>query len=136
MTAKAWDSLRATWNHRNGVTNVWGRPPLSDNERLKGTMERSAPRTYKPTKQSATHLNQKPLDLMLAQVFASSDEGDVVWEPFGGLASASVASVLLGRHAYVAELDDTFARLAGERLADAERSLKANGVYELSSPMQ
>lgn len=127
-TADAWDALRSVWNHRNGVTNVWNRRPLADGERLKGTMERSAPRTYKPTKQSAAHLNQKPLDLMLTQVYAASNEGDVVWEPFGGLASASVASVLLGRKAYVAELDDGFASLAAERLDEAEEHLKANGI--------
>lgn len=130
VTADAWDRMRSAWNHRNGVTNVWNRPPLADGERLKGTMERSAPRTYRPTRQSAAHLNQKPLDLMLTQVFAASNEGDVVWEPFGGLASASVASVLLGRHAYVAELDDTFVNLASERLEEAEESLKTTGVYQ------
>lgn len=129
VTAAEWDSLRATWNHRNGVTNVWSRPPLSDGERLKGTMERSAPRTYKPTKHSAAHLNQKPLDLMLTQVAAASNEGDVVWEPFGGLASASVASVLLGRRAYASELDDTFTKLASERLMEAESDFEANGAY-------
>ena len=129
VTAEAWDSMRAVWNHRNGVTNVWSRMPLADSERLKGTMERSAPRTYKPTKQSAAHLNQKPLDLMLTQVYAASNSGDTVWEPFGGLASASVASVLLGRHAYASELDDTFVRLANERLVEAQSSFDINGEY-------
>lgn len=136
VTADAWDALRSVWNHRNGVTNVWDRHPLADGERLKGTMERSAPRTYKPTKQSAAHLNQKPLDLMLTQVYAASNEGDVIWEPFGGLASASVASVLLGRKAYVAELDDSFASLAAERLDEAEEHLKANGVYQFEESGQ
>ena len=136
VTADAWDALRSVWNHRNGVTNVWDRPPLADGERLKGTMERSAPRIYKPTKQSAAHLNQKPLDLMLTQVYAASNEGDVIWEPFGGLASASVASVLLGRKAYVAELDDSFASLAAKRLDEAEEHLKANGVYRFDESGQ
>ena len=75
-------------------------------------MERSAPRTYKPTKQSAAHLNQKPLDLMVTQIAATTDEDDVVWEPFGGLASASVAAVLLGRQAFAAETSGTFYNLA------------------------
>lgn len=119
ITAEKWDSLRAVWNHSNGVTNVWSRPPLSDSERLKGSMERSAPRTFKPTKQSASHLNQKPLDLMLTQVESASKKGDVIWEPFGGLASASVASVLTGRRPYAAEIDNTFYKLAHERLSDA-----------------
>lgn len=129
VRAEEWDSMRATWNHRNGVTNVWSRPPLADSERLRGTMERSSPRTYKPTKLSAAHLNQKPLDLMLTQVAATTNVGDVVWEPFGGLASASVASVLLGRRSFASELDNTFFSLACGRLADAQASYDENGVY-------
>jgi hypothetical protein len=39
--------------------------------------------------------------------------GDVVREPFGGLASASVAAVALSRRPCVAETDEHFARLAG-----------------------
>ncbi len=131
VTASGWDRLRAVWNHKNGITNVWSRPPLADAERLKGTMERSAPRTYKPTKQSAAHLNQKPLDLMLKQVFAATKTGDVVWEPFGGLASGSVASVLLGRRSYSAEIDDTFYKLALKRLEEANEYYTRNGVYQL-----
>lgn len=128
VTAAEWDDLRATWHHFNGITNVWSRPPLHDAERLKGTMERSAPRTHNPTKLSSAHLNQKPLDLTLRQVAAASDEGDVVWEPFGGLATASVASVLLGRIPYVAELDDSFVELGRARLAEASEYVERNGI--------
>lgn len=131
VTAPEWDHLRATWHHRNGITNVWSRPPLADSERLRGTMERSAPRTYKPTKQSAAHLNQKPLDLMLTQVAATTNIGETVWEPFGGLASASVASVLLGRHPYVAEIDDVFFNLAKSRLDEASSNYIAYGTYHV-----
>ena len=130
ITAADWDKLRAIWNHKNGITNVWSRPPLADSERLKGTMERSAPRTYKPTKQSAAHLNQKPLDLMLTQVASTTNEGDIVWEPFGGLATGSVASVLLGRYSYSAEIDDTFFDLALARLEEANEYFRMNGIYE------
>ena len=130
LKASAWDAMRAIWNHKNGITNVWNRPPLSDSERLKGTMERNAPRTNKPTKFSAAHLNQKPLDLMLIQIDATTRQGDVVWEPFGGLASASVASVLLGRKPYVAETEDTFAKLAELRLEEASNYFEKNGIYQ------
>lgn len=130
ITASDWDKMRAVWNHKNGITNVWSRPPLADSERLKGTMERSAPCVYKPTKHSASHLNQKPLDLMLTQVFSTTNEGDIVWEPFGGLASASVASVLLGRYAYSAEIDDIFYKLASKRLEEANEYYMTNGSYK------
>ena len=44
------------------------------------------------------HTNQKPLALMDLTVEASSDPGDVVWEPFGG----SVLGVCLGGSLWVA----------------------------------
>lgn len=121
VTAKEWDALRYKWRHTHGVTNVWDRPPLHDAERLKGTLRRAAPRVYKPTKGSAAHLNQKPLEFMERLVYAVTDERDVVWEPFGGLASAAVAAVVLNRRAFVAETDPEFADLAAERLAIAAR---------------
>lgn len=124
VTAKEWDALRHKWNHTHGLTNVWNHPPLHDAERLKGTLQRSAPRVYKPTHGSSAHLNQKPLELMERLVNAVTDEGDVVWEPFGGLASASVAALSLGRLAYVAEIDEDFAELAELRLRNATGASK------------
>ena len=48
---------------------------------------------------------------------ATTNPGDVVWEPFGGLCSASVAAVRLGRTAFSAEPNQDFYRLAYERLS-------------------
>jgi site-specific DNA-methyltransferase (adenine-specific) len=129
VTAKLWDSLRYRWNHTHGLTNVWNRPPLHDSERLKGTMRRAAPRVYKPTAASVAHLNQKPLEFMERIIYAVTEPDDVVWEPFGGLASASVAAVALGRQPYVAELDNHFAQIGEERiqLAIRERDIEAEG---------
>ncbi|HEX4254047.1 MAG TPA: DNA methyltransferase [Streptosporangiaceae bacterium] len=121
VTAKAWDALRYRWHHTHGLTNVWSRPPLHDSERLKGTLRRAAPRVYKPTAASAAHLNQKPMEFMERLILAVTGPDDVVWEPFGGLASASVAAVALGRRACVAETDELFAGLAAERLRLAVR---------------
>ncbi len=64
----------------------------------------------------ALHANQKPLALMERQILASSDVGDVVWEPFGGLASASVAALRLGRRAHAAEIDADYFEAAAARL--------------------
>jgi hypothetical protein len=116
VAVKEWENFRYKWRHRHGITNVWQRRPLHDDERLKGTLRRAAPRVYKPTKGSAAHLNQKPLEFMERIIAAVTDPGDVIWEPFGGLASAAVAAVALGRRAFVAETDLGFAALAGERL--------------------
>jgi hypothetical protein len=129
VTAKEWDALRFTWRHAHGLTNVWSRPPLRDDERLRGTMRRAAPRVYKPTAASSAHLNQKPLEFMERIVAAVTGPGDVVWEPFGGLCSASVAAVGSARHAYAAETDASFADLAEERLRSAAGSVRgAKGI--------
>jgi DNA modification methylase len=50
------------------------------------------------------------------QILASSDVGDVIWEPFGGLASASVAALRLGRRAHAAEIDADYFAAAAARL--------------------
>ncbi|MFM8857725.1 MAG: DNA methyltransferase, partial [Actinomycetota bacterium] len=101
-------------------SNVWEHPALRGKERYKGSMQRSAPRTYKPTAQSSTHLNQKPLVFMRRMVSACTNPGDVVWEPFGGLCSASVAAIELGRNSYAAEPVPTFADLSRERLSETQ----------------
>ncbi len=119
VTAKDWDALRHKWRHAHGVTNVWQLAPLHGVERIKGTMRRAAPRVYNPSSLSAAHLNQKPLEFMRRILNAVTDAGDVVWEPFGGLASASVAAVETGRFACVAEIDHDFAEIASQRLDDA-----------------
>lgn len=119
VTADEWDELRYHWNHVHGLTNVWQRPPLHDSERLRGNLIRSAPRVHNPSVASASHLNQKPLEFMERQVTAVTRPGDVVWEPFGGLASASVAAVNVGRRAFVAELNPEFQRIAEQRLQSA-----------------
>jgi len=118
-SASEWDSLRYQWTHTHGLTNVWSRPPLHDHERIRGLPERSAPRVHSASMQSAAHLNQKPLEFMTRQIQAVTDPGDAVWEPFGGLASASVAAVQLGRRAYVAEINPSYQDIAESRLWDA-----------------
>ncbi len=60
------------------------------------------------TSGKALHLNQKPLDLMSMLIVASSDENDVIWEPFGGLFTASLASRKLQRKAYSCEIDSDY----------------------------
>ena len=116
VTAVAWDRCRYVWNHAHGLTNVWSRPALRDSERITGSMVRSAPRAQSPTSTSASHLNQKPIEFMERIISATTRPGDVVWEPFGGLASTSVAALRLGRVPYAAEINPMFAGMAQERL--------------------
>jgi len=103
LTGKEWATMRAKFNFRNGVTNVWREPAVRGPERLK-------------KKYRCLHMNQKPLRLLELCILASSDEGDVVWEPFGGLCSGTLAALRLGRRAFAAELNEEYFQLALKRL--------------------
>lgn len=96
VSTRQWERMRASFHCPHGVTNVWERGPVRGDERVKVGRGR------------AVHLNQKPLDLMRRIVEASSDEGDVIWEPFGGLFTATIAARGLGRRAFAAEIDPTY----------------------------
>jgi hypothetical protein len=120
VNAKEWAAMRSVWNHEHGVTNVWDLPALHGKERYKGSMVRSAPRVHNPSALSSSHLNQKPLKLMKRIVQACTVPGDIVWEPFGGLCSATVAALELSRNGFAAEIDSGFAEIAGERLRAAQ----------------
>src|SRR5262249_17317575 len=72
LTSEEWAELRAKFHCEVGVTNVWREGAVRGAERFKDAASR------------AIHTNQKPLKLMERIVRASSDPGDVVWEPFGG----------------------------------------------------
>lgn len=104
-TKEEWEKYRATFNCPFGMTNVWDLPPLNGSERLK-----------KGSK--ALHLNQKPLKLMEALILMSTNENDTIWEPFGGLCSASVAALNLNRKACTAEINPEVFHYAKKRIQD------------------
>ena len=110
MTAADWVRFRSKFHCPMGYTNVWDRGALHGRERVK-VPQISA---------KAAHLNQKPLDLMRLIIEAASDPGDVVWEPFGGLFSASLAARQVGRQAFSCELDPTYFQLGVGRFQAAD----------------
>ena len=108
-TAEQWSSMRAKFDCPHGFTNVWDRPALRGKERYKLNGDSG----------KAIHLNQKPLDLTRMIVEASSGEGDVVWEPFGGLFTACIAARLCRRRSFGAEIDPTYFHYGIKRLKEA-----------------
>jgi hypothetical protein len=104
ITASRWERMRSKWHHAHGLTNVWREPPVHGAERLRSASV------------GALHANQKPLALMERQILACTDPGDVVWEPFGGLCSATVAALQSGRRAHAAEVNQAYFLVARGRL--------------------
>lgn len=103
-TAREWAKMRAKFHCDVGITNVWREPAVRGEERLKNAHK-------------CAHMNQKPLALIERTISASSDPGDVVWEPFGGLCTAAIAAINTGRRCYSAEINPEYYALAQKRLA-------------------
>jgi hypothetical protein len=105
-TAGEWAMMRTKFRCPHGFTNVWERNALHGKER----------ESVGAVNGRAIHLNQKPLDLVGMTIDASSDPGDVIWEPFGGLFTACVAARMLHRRAFGAEIDPTYFHFGIARL--------------------
>lgn len=103
LDTQEWELMRAKFYCRNGISNVWEEPAVRGIERLK-------------SKNDTLHMNQKPLKLMELIIESTSDVGDVIWEPFGGLCTASIAAHRLKRKSCAAEINRIFFDIAKERL--------------------
>ena len=107
VNAEKWSRNRSKFDLDAGVTNVWEEGQVNGSERVvDGT--------------KARHTNQKPLRLMYRIIEATTDRGDVVWEPFGGLCTGAVAAKQLGRKYCAAERVADYYEIAVNRLRNTE----------------
>lgn len=83
--------------------------------------------------ENTDHPTQKPEKLLAKIILASSDEHDVVFDPFLGSGTTSVVAKKLNRHYVGIESDETYCCLAEKRLelAAADRSIQgySEGVF-------
>jgi site-specific DNA-methyltransferase (adenine-specific) len=110
VDAKEWSHYRSKFDLEAGVTNVWEHSQVNGSERISDNNGDTG------------HINQKPLELMRRIIEATTDPGDVVWEPFGGLCTGAVAAKQLGRECRAAEMVDDFFDMATERLDKTEKN--------------
>ncbi len=83
--------------------------------------------------ENTAHPTQKPEKLLAKLILASSNPGDIVFDPFLGSGSTSVAAKKLGRHYVGIELNDQYCVWAEKRLemAGRDRTIQgyADGVF-------
>ncbi len=113
VTANKWEKQRAKFYCPIGVTNVWSQPPVNGVERLKKGIK-------------SVHLNQKPLNIMKLIIESSSDVGDLVWECFGGLCTASIAAYDLKRSSVASEINEKIFNFAITRIKSKTQTLMLN----------
>lgn len=118
LTGAEWEKMRSKFQlSEMGVTNVWDVPALRGNERVKNA-------------DGVSHPNQKPTSLFERTIVSSSDRGDVVWEPFGGLCTAAIVSARTGRICHSAEIIPDYYSDAVRRLIREVPDPRSNSILE------
>jgi len=80
--------------------------------------------------ENTDHPTQKPEKLLAKVILASSNVGDVVFDPFLGSGTTSVVAKKLGRQYFGVELDEMYACLVEKRLEMAEIEPAIQGYSE------
>jgi site-specific DNA-methyltransferase (adenine-specific) len=80
--------------------------------------------------ENTDHPTQKPEKLVAKIILASSNPGDVIFDPFLGSGTTSVVAKKLGRQYFGVELDEMYACLAEKRLEIAESDLEIQGYSQ------
>lgn len=82
----------------------------------------------RPTGRKVRHPSEKPIPLLRELIESSSRQGDLVLDPFAGIASTGVAAALSGRRALLIEAREEWARVGAERMRAADGLVAAAGA--------
>lgn len=91
-----YEKVSQTFNAQMGFTDVWNDINFYSEKR------------YHPT--------QKPIKLISRLIHASSNEGDIVLDPFSGGGSTQLSAIMLGRHYIAIEKDKGYYDIAKKRI--------------------
>ena len=114
-----WDEQKKRWYHNSICRDVW------DDIKAIGTEKQQKERIGYPT--------QKPLTLYERIIRASSNEGDIVCDPFAGCATTLVAAEKLGRQWVGMDIWERAHGVVEDRLRN-EVGLFGNVIYETTPP--
>ena len=79
---------------------------------------------------SREHPTMKPVKLIVPAITNSSQEGEIVLDPFAGSGSTLIAADMTGRRAYLVELDEHYADVIVARWQRWEAEKLARGIGE------
>jgi len=80
--------------------------------------------------ENTEHPTQKPEKLIAKLILASSNKGDVVFDPFLGSGTTSVVAKKIGRQYLGIDREKEYCALAEKRLEDAEKDKKIQGYTD------
>jgi site-specific DNA-methyltransferase (adenine-specific) len=98
-----YEKVAQTFNPQMGLTDIWRDIDFYSEKRV--------------------HSTQKPLKLIQRLILASSNEKDIVLDPFGGSGSTALGAISLSRNYIIIEQDEEYYKKIVERVSDSENPL-------------
>jgi len=80
--------------------------------------------------ENTPHPTQKPEKLLAKIILASSNEGDIVFDPFAGVGTTGVVAKKLRRNFVMVEIDEEYCLYALKRLQMADSDKSIQGYYD------
>jgi len=80
--------------------------------------------------ENTPHPTQKPEKLLAKIILASSNENDIVFDPFAGVGTTAVVAKKLNRKFVIIEMDEEFCLYAQKRLTLAETDKTIQGYFD------
>ncbi|MBI4297972.1 MAG: site-specific DNA-methyltransferase [Chloroflexi bacterium] len=108
-------------NQGKQMRNLWEFTEAELSQPPRNVWEISSPPAVEKT--FGKHPTQKPVELLKRIILASTQEGDLVVDPFCGSSTTGVAAVLLKRRYVGIDLEDEYLELSKQRLQEAARNL-------------
>jgi site-specific DNA-methyltransferase (adenine-specific) len=99
----SYENVAQTFNPQMGLTDIW--------------------RDIDFYKEKRVHSTQKPLKLIKRLILASSNEGDLVLDPFAGSGSTALASIQLKRDYITFETDEAYYKEVIKRIEEVKNPL-------------
>jgi site-specific DNA-methyltransferase (adenine-specific) len=79
------------------------------------------------------HDTEKPIELMRVLIENSSNENDIIFEPFMGIGSTCIASLLSNRQYIGVELDENYFKISEERIKKALEEKRKEKDFNLTT---
>lgn len=112
--------LMKEFNNGKQMRNLWQFTEDEEAQTVDNVWEISAPLALE--KKFGKHPTQKPIELLKRIILASTDEGDLVLDPFCGSSTTGVTAVLLNRKYVGMELEKDYLKLSKKRLDEATKN--------------
>lgn len=128
--------------YRGGQEHTFNKPLVpATSQRMKGQMKGATDVWQIPTinnmaKERTGYPTQKPLELLNRIIQASSNEGDLVFDPFCGCATTCVAAHNFGRNWVGIDISVKAADLVVERISEAQGSLYEDIIHREDIPQR